>query len=244
MLSKNLLKDKLKWVIFDIDGVLIDVSKSFDQCVLKTVEYLIPNKPKELTIDIIRKMRNIGEFGDDFKITEAIIRMIKYNADFEAELQNGMLNIEHIREKYPGLEFNPQKIVEVFNSLYLGKNTFAKNGLWKKEQRIVNKRLLKKIISLYKTGIITGRNKVELKLAMQIIGIDFKNNIITREYGLKPDPDLLYRIVNKTSSGLYIGDTQNDKKLVENYNKKYKEKFKFLKVSDKNNINSILKNLL
>ncbi|PTD94774.1 hypothetical protein C9439_00765, partial [archaeon SCG-AAA382B04] len=63
------------WIVFDIDGVLIDVSPSFDRAVKATVEKLLRKYGKQTKIKkkTIRKLRRKGAFGDDFKLTEALI---------------------------------------------------------------------------------------------------------------------------------------------------------------------------
>ena len=55
---------KLKWIIFDVDGVLIDVSESYDLATKFTVEYFLKELGREKVIDveIIRKLRRKGEF--------------------------------------------------------------------------------------------------------------------------------------------------------------------------------------
>ncbi len=178
-------------------------------------------------------MRKIGEFGDDFKLAEFFIILIQ-NGFHEFNPKKIPLSLEKLKEKYD-THISKKEIISVFNSFYIGKSSsgaFEDEGLWKREKGNVSQKLLKLIKQKYKTGIITGRDKTEAKLAMKIIGIDFEN-IITREYGLKPDPGLLYRLVGKTSAGVYLGDTENDRKFIDNYNKKFNQEFSFILTDNK-----------
>ncbi len=242
--SKNLLRKKIEWVIFDIDGVLIDTNGSFDECVARTVKHFTKNNNDLPGFAEIKLMRRIGEFGDDFKLAEFFIILIQ-NGFHEFNPKKIPLSLEKLKEKYD-THILRKEIMSVFNSFYIGKSgsgAFENEGLWKREKGNVSQKLLKLIKQKYKTGIITGRDTTEAKLAMKIIGIDFEN-IITRECGLKPNPDLLYSLVGKTSAGVYLGDTENDKKFVASYNKKFRENFGFIFIDKKNKVNNILKILL
>jgi phosphoglycolate phosphatase-like HAD superfamily hydrolase len=74
--------DECEAVIFDIDGVLVDVSKSYNESIIKTVQLIlkdsydieIANKfPFE---KLISKLRNTGGFNNDIDTAYAIILII------------------------------------------------------------------------------------------------------------------------------------------------------------------------
>jgi len=65
-------------IIFDCDGVLIDVSKSYDLAILKTTRYVLENFAKiNNTIDvdfkIIDGFKSTGGFNDEVDLTYAAI---------------------------------------------------------------------------------------------------------------------------------------------------------------------------
>ena len=221
------------WVVFDVDGTLIDVSESYDMAVKLTVEYLLRTfgRDEEVSLDWVRKLRSKGAFGDDFKVSEALTLMILAGEPerLVREFPRGE-SVEWVRERL-GVALDPELIEEVFNTFYLGETyenaLFPFPGLWRKERALISPELLEKLSERLKLGVVTGRSKLELWLAEEIIRFRFKN-AVTREYGLKPDPSLLWRLV-RGEPGVYIGDTSNDEAFIENYREKYGE-FGFLMV--------------
>jgi len=222
------------WLIFDVDGVLIDVSESYDLATKLTVEYFLKELGREKAIDveIIRKLRRKGAFGDDFKVSEALIigALTEDIQQFVEDFPSGK-GIEWVRSRF-GTAVNPKSIEKVFNTFYLGEyykdRIFEFDGLWKKEKPIVKRELLEKANERFKLGVVTGRNKLELKLAEELIGFHFEN-AVTRELYVKPDPKALWHLT-KGEEGIYIGDTINDGLLVENYKKACGKEFEFLMV--------------
>ncbi|GAB6101782.1 hydrolase [Thermococcus atlanticus] len=239
----------MKWIIFDVDGVLIDVSESYDLATKLTVEHFLRElgREREIDLEIIRKLRRKGAFGDDFKVSEALIAFA-VSGDVE-ELVERFLEgegIEWIRKRL-GTIVKPDEIERVFNTFYLGERfkgrAFDFDGLWKRERPIVRRELLEKAGERFKLGVVTGRSALELKLAEELIGFHFEN-AVTRELYVKPDPMALWHLV-KGESGVYIGDTVNDGLLVENYKKAYGKDFGFLMVGrDARDVNDALEEIL
>jgi len=70
-------------IIFDIDGVLVDVKKSYDEAIIKTVQFIlikgfntnVANFPFQ---DIISKLRNTGGFNNDIDTAYSIVLIILY----------------------------------------------------------------------------------------------------------------------------------------------------------------------
>ncbi len=58
-------------LIFDIDGVLVDVSNSYRQSIKQTAEFFTK---KEVSLQEIQEYKNKGGFNNDWNLTEAIIR--------------------------------------------------------------------------------------------------------------------------------------------------------------------------
>jgi len=85
---------KFKSVIFDIDGVLVDVSQSYRQAIQKTVENFTGYYP---TSEEIQKYKERGGLNNDWDLSEAII-------------------IDQ------GKKVSKQEIIDKFQEYYLGKN--------------------------------------------------------------------------------------------------------------------------
>lgn len=240
---------ELKWLIFDVDGVLIDVSESYDLATKLTVEYFLKKLGKnvEINLNIIRKLRQKGAFGDDFKVSEALIigALTEDIQQFVEDFPSGE-GIEWARSRF-GIVIDPKSIERIFNTFYLGEyykdRIFEFDGLWKKEKPIVKRELLEKANERFKLGVVTGRNKLELKLAEELIGFHFES-AVTRELYVKPDPKALWHMV-RGENGIYIGDTVNDGLLVENYKKAYGKEFGFVMIGrDAKDVNEAIEKLL
>ncbi len=239
----------LKWIVFDVDGVLIDVSESYDIATELTVKYFLQmfDLKVEVEPELIRKLRQKGAFGDDFKLSEALI-IGALSGDlktFVEEFPEGE-GIGWVREKF-GIIIDMDAIKRLFNTFYLGEyyegRAFDFNGLWKKEKPIVKRELLGRAVERFKLGVITGRSMLELKLAEKLIGFHFEN-AVTRELYVKPDPQAIWYLT-RGEYGIYIGDTINDELLVENYKRRYGKEFEFLMVGrDAKDVNEAIEELL
>lgn len=228
------------WIVFDVDGVLIDTSESYDMATKLTVEYFLSHLgiKKEVSLEIIRDMRKKGVFSDDFELSEALILMYLSGED----LPKGE-GVEYLRQKL-GIVLDRKDIERVFNTFYLGEiypnSIFKFEGLWRKEKRIVDIELLKKAKETYKLGIVTGRDSLEMKLAEEIIRFKF-DKVVTRDMFEKPDPRALYE-VTQGEEAIYIGDSKVDEELVERYRRTFKGNVTYLMVGrDVNDVNEALK---
>ncbi|MFP4000592.1 MAG: HAD family hydrolase [Thermoplasmata archaeon] len=233
----------LEWIVFDVDGVLVDVSESYDEVVRRTVDHWLDicGCDYELSLETVRELRVKGEFPDDYKLSEALI--------IEG-LSGGSL--DDIGERFPRGEdigwfkersetsIREKKVQEVFDSYYFGGK---EEGLWKKETPSVDVELLIRLKESedYKLGVVTSRSEEELQMAESILGFEFENRV-TREVARKPDPRAL-KYITLDEKGVYIGDTNVDRSLVENYNDIGGD-FEFVMVGeDISDLNDFLKNL-
>jgi phosphoglycolate phosphatase-like HAD superfamily hydrolase len=137
--------DNIGCIIFDIDGVLIDVRKSYNEAIKNTVQFVVgsiikKDNLKELVTDkIILKFRQTGGFNNDTDTSYAIsLALLSYpeleNSNFENFLievaehgdETGIYSIEKYIKKLLSNETsscnNPIKIQKVLDYLnYPGK---------------------------------------------------------------------------------------------------------------------------
>ena len=73
-------RDKEKLLVFDIDGVLVDVTGSYRQAIKQTAEFFTK---KEVTLREIQEYKNKGGFINDWNLTEAIIKGRCFNISKE-----------------------------------------------------------------------------------------------------------------------------------------------------------------
>ena len=148
------LLNEIDAVIFDCDGVLIDVSKSYDLVILKTTQYALENFAKindaiDVDFKIIDGFKSTGGFNDEVDLTYAaiislvaakklekdqtsfIFDVIK-NADssgirsVEKYLEN-QVDISDIKKQlsYPGVHHeNP--LYQIFDQLFYGPELYQK----------------------------------------------------------------------------------------------------------------------
>ncbi|MEK6869746.1 MAG: histidinol-phosphate transaminase, partial [Nanoarchaeota archaeon] len=67
----KIVKETKPLLIFDIDGVLVDVSKSYRVAIKQTVEHFTG---KEITLDEIQALKNRGGYNNDWDATEELIK--------------------------------------------------------------------------------------------------------------------------------------------------------------------------
>jgi HAD superfamily phosphatase len=176
----------MKAALFDMDGVLVDVSKSYLVAIQRTVGFYL-NMP--VGLKEIQKYRNRGGLNNDWDLTECIL-------------------------KEKGKDIAKQAIIEVFQKFYLGENF---DGLIKSEQWLLKRAILEKILIHRKTGIVTGRPKMEATYVLQRFDFtDCFSVVITMEDvppdKNKPDPYGLELALKSLSSesAYYFGDTVDD----------------------------------
>ncbi len=153
-------------IIFDCDGVLIDVTNSYDKAILKTTDFFLKEFAKisdaiPITTQIIDAFKKTGGFNDEVDLTyaaiisltaanklntdgtEFIFQVIK-NADetgiksVEKFLDTLNVDISEIRKKldYPG-RHSESILYSVFDQLFYGPELYQK--LFKKTSQFTDK---------------------------------------------------------------------------------------------------------
>lgn len=234
-----------EWVVLDVDGVLIGVEESYDQAVKKTVEKFWNDLgvSGSISLETIREFRKKGQFGDDYRVSEGLV-LAGLSEDLKKFVEHFPQGeeLDWIRTRF-GKRIGSKNIQPTFDRLYLGQeDSPTEDGLWQEEKTLVDTSLLDKIAEQFKLGYVTGRSQQELELASRVL--DHKlSNAVTREDFRKPDHRALTHLVGK-GTGIYAGDTYNDRLLVDNYNDKTEGRFEFVMIDSENPINRVLKDLL
>jgi len=171
---------------FDMDGVLIDTSDSYDQCIIQTVATLTQ---KQVSQNDIETLRAQGGFNNDWVLAAALV-------------------------KQQGVSVAYETVVDTFQTLYLG--TTETVGLVKHERNLMQPALRAKIFQSSQartTAIVTGRPRKEAEQGVAQLNIkpDF---IISADdvKQQKPDPDGLQQVLANTQSkrAWFFGDTVDD----------------------------------
>jgi len=147
--------DELDSIIFDCDGVLIDVTKSYDTTINKTISYVLKeiadiSVDTPLTNEILLKFKSTGGFNDEIDITYSgilcfiaakklnknpneLILDVLNNADntgiayIENFLDEIDVNISDIKSRldYPSMDKN-DLIHSTFDQLFFGSELYSK----------------------------------------------------------------------------------------------------------------------
>ena len=187
ILNKNIPNPKKKAILFDMDGVLIDVKDSYRMAIKQTAEFFTNTT---VTMEDIQQIKNQGNANNDWDVTCKVI-------------------------KSRGFTANRPEVIKKFQELYLGK--YGKAGLRTKEKWLLNKAVLKKLSEEYALGIVTGRPREEEEFALRFFSVErfFECLVALGDYPekkAKPDPYPIKIAMKKMQSekAVYIGDTVDD----------------------------------
>ena len=145
---------KLDSVVFDCDGVLIDVSNSYNQAIKQTVNFIIKEMTQEnesilVTTEMIEGFKATGGFNDEVDVTYAIILAIvaatKRNEQYSKFVfkvinnadQTGIKSVENyldtinvdvfdIKKKlaYPSIKFQ-NPLSSIFDEIFYGSKLYT-----------------------------------------------------------------------------------------------------------------------
>src|SRR3989338_6766683 len=179
-----------KAIVFDIDGVLIDVSKSYRLSIKKTAEFFLC---KEISGKEVEKVKLSGGFNDDWDCTEEIIK------------KNGK-----IVEK--------REIISKFQEFYLGKNFngLIKNEKLLIKTEVIGELSKRYKLAIF-TG--RPRIEAEFALKKGKI-LQYFSCIIAMDdiKKGKPEPEGLLKLKKelKADELIYIGDAPDDQEVAKN----------------------------
>lgn len=171
---------------FDMDGVLIDTTDSYDQCIIKTVRDL---SGATVTLKDVQSMRDAGGYNNDWDLTLALLQNRGYTGGFE-------------------------RVKSLFQKYYLG--TTQRPGLIQQETPLISVKFITQLKqSSFKTAVVTGRPRAEASLGLQAINWQPDKVISADDVSRqKPDPEGLLALKNQsevTNGGFwFIGDTVDD----------------------------------
>ncbi len=175
-------------LLFDMDGVLVDVSGSFREIICQLVCELAGEKTSAREI---QALKNHGGFNDDIRLSLELVLRHGGQATFE-------------------------KVKERFDAIYQG--TDGAPGLWTRERWLVPPRLLARLAKRHALGVVTGRTGLEVACARRLepTAFDHLEVVVTQDEvtadRLKPRPDTLIMALERLGAkgGLYVGDTVDD----------------------------------
>lgn len=175
-------------LIFDIDGVLVAVDKSYRLAIQKTVEHFTQ---KPLDPNEIQALKNESGFNNDWDLTEELLK----------------------RKNQPTTR---DSMISVFQSFYWGKdgNGLIQNEPWLLEKNLLEKLKIRYTLSLF-TG--RPRKEAEFVLKKNRVDSYFYPLVAMEDVQKgKPHPEGLEQILShlqiSPSKAIYFGDTKDDMK--------------------------------
>jgi HAD superfamily hydrolase (TIGR01548 family) len=173
-------------IVFDMDGVLVDVSDSYRESIRQTVAHFTGI---EITRETIQDYKNSGGWNNDWALSQKII----------ADL---------------GLEVDYDSVVHRFQSVFFG-NGDGSPGLIERERWIATSGLLEKLAKRFDLAIFTGRLRAEADITLKRFVPDLQFSKIVADDDVtnsKPAPDglLMIAAMNSNTKIWYVGDTVDD----------------------------------
>src|SRR5271170_583755 len=150
-------------IVFDMDGVLAEVTESYREAIVQTVEHFTGNR---IARTLVQQYKNAGGWNNDWALSQKIA------SDLGVEVEYGA-------------------VVDYFNHIFLGGGDGSKDGdgLIRRESWIPQPGLLDRLGSRFDLAIFTGRLRYELDFTLARFAPDVHfDPIICAEHVANPKP--------------------------------------------------------
>ena len=179
------MSQKPSLIIFDVDGVLVDVSGSFHQTVIDTVTHFTG---KRATMAQLHRWKNRSGYNDDWKLSTAWVQSL-------------------------GGKFEYDEVKRKFVEIYWGKND--RSGNVRSEKWLLPRATLRRLAKSAELALFTGRVWDELNYTLDRCKTrEFFPQIVTAEdvKAPKPAPEGLLTILKgrDPKTAVYMGDNVDD----------------------------------
>src|SRR5262249_51507523 len=124
-------------LVFDMDGVLVDVTESYRETIARTVEHFTGVKPAR---EQIQDYKNQGGFNDDWRLSH----------------HSGLSG---------GADVPFETVKDYFQSIFLGSN--GSDGLILRERWVARERVIEQLAESFRFSVFTGRPRAEAELTLK-----------------------------------------------------------------------------
>jgi HAD superfamily phosphatase len=174
-----------KIVVFDMDGVLAEVTESYRQAIVETVFHFTDHRIER---DLIQDYKNRGGWNNDWALSQKIVLDL-------------------------GLEIPYETVVDYFNHIFIGPN--QGDGLISRESWFPREGMLERLQQTYGLALFTGRLQYEADITLKRFAPTIRfDPVICAEHvtNSKPAPDGLLDIqrIKRGAALWYVGDTVDD----------------------------------
>jgi len=172
-------------VVFDMDGVLAEVTESYRQAIVETVAHFTGHRIER---DLIQDYKNLGGWNNDWALSQKIALDL-------------------------GTELPYETVVDYFNEIFIGPN--HGDGLISRESWFPEPGMLERLSQRFGIALFTGRLKYEADITLKRFapGIVFDPMLCAEHVAKsKPAPDGLLDIQRMRPGAKlwYVGDTVDD----------------------------------
>lgn len=174
-------------ILFDMDGVLADVSGSYRQAIVRTAASFGVN----LSGAEIARAKDAGNANNDWVLTQRLL-------------------------KARGVDVPLEDVIRAFESFYQGDtgHPAAAPGLWRTETLLIDRSELESLAKRYTLAVVTGRPRRDAERFLAHFGIaDIFEVVVTMEDAPpKPDPRPVSIALERLGvrAAWMIGDTPDD----------------------------------
>jgi HAD superfamily phosphatase len=173
-------------IVFDMDGVLAEVTESYREGIVQTVEHFTG---KRIDRELIQDYKNRGGWNNDWALSQKIAADLGVQVDYDT-------------------------VVDQFNVFFLGPNNDG-GGLIQREGWFPQPGFLDRLSKSYELAIYTGRVRYEAAITLRRFAQDviFDPILCADEIAVgKPAPDGLIEIQRRKAGRKlwYVGDTVDD----------------------------------
>ncbi len=191
----------MKAIIFDVDGVIVDVRESYHHAIKKTAEFFLG---REVPLAEVKRIKFSNAINNDWDATYAVIKEFGGDADYETL-------VDKFTEFYEVLKHKEKQLLskEFFRDL---KETRAPMGI---------------VTGRPKVDLEFVLDRFSLR---DFFDVTIDEDYVEDKEKRKPHPYPLHICMEKLGAeeGIYIGDNEADRKMVWSYRRAYNKPMKFV----------------
>jgi HAD superfamily hydrolase (TIGR01548 family) len=220
---------KVRGVILDVDGVLLDARPSYHAVAEEAARRVtgLRDVPFDRAVEI-PAFKAAGNFNDDWETARGIALLLYLRSRGDAPPLHEFLaaargkGVRGLFERWP-VDIPQAQISRTCSELYGGdrcRELFgfdaSGRGMWENEQVLPDPQLLEAVAARFPLALYTGRNPGEAQLAQQLCRLKIPESLCWVADGRprKPDPAglefLCRKLLGTPGEALFVGDTADD----------------------------------